>query len=95
MDNCNNRNCPNCGAPVEGNKCLYCGTPFVDITGIDLNGVTAVAFRYGDSVFKAKMYVGDFSVEYHNLQESVKNIYGESFVRTDRKAKIDLTLIEV
>lgn len=22
------RNCPNCGAPKNGTKCEYCGTPF-------------------------------------------------------------------
>ena len=24
-------NCPNCGAPIVGNKCEYCGTIFNDI----------------------------------------------------------------
>lgn len=24
------RNCPNCGAPIETVKCPYCGTPFLD-----------------------------------------------------------------
>ena len=23
-------NCPNCGAPIEGNKCPYCGTIFTN-----------------------------------------------------------------
>ena len=23
-------NCPNCGAPIESDKCAYCGTIFVD-----------------------------------------------------------------
>lgn len=23
------RNCPNCGAPINGDKCEYCGTVFV------------------------------------------------------------------
>jgi hypothetical protein len=26
-------NCPNCGAPIVGNKCEYCGTIFNDIRG--------------------------------------------------------------
>lgn len=95
MDNYNGRNCPNCGAPIEGNKCSYCGTPFIDISCIDINSVNSVVFRYGDSVIKAKMYVGDFTVNYHSCVESVRNIRGERIDHIDRKAKIDLTLIEV
>ena len=26
-------NCPNCGAPISGMKCEYCGTNFEAITG--------------------------------------------------------------
>lgn len=25
-------NCPNCGAPITGNKCEYCGTVFYDFS---------------------------------------------------------------
>ena len=28
-------NCPNCGAPIEGEICQYCGTVFVDMAVID------------------------------------------------------------
>lgn len=32
---CNKRtNCPNCGAPIEGMKCEYCGTDFETIMRI-------------------------------------------------------------
>lgn len=25
-------NCPNCGAPITGDRCEYCGTQFIDCT---------------------------------------------------------------
>lgn len=25
-------NCPNCGAPISGDRCEYCGTQFIDCT---------------------------------------------------------------
>lgn len=28
-------NCPNCGAPIDGIKCRYCGTQFFNIADID------------------------------------------------------------
>ena len=27
-------NCPNCGAPISGDRCDYCGTQFIDCTTI-------------------------------------------------------------
>ena len=30
-------NCPNCGAPITGYKCAYCGTQFFDFADIDMN----------------------------------------------------------
>lgn len=29
-----NFNCPNCGAPISGDRCEYCGTQFIDCTTI-------------------------------------------------------------
>ncbi len=29
-------NCPNCGAPIDGEKCAYCGTVFLDVSCIDI-----------------------------------------------------------
>lgn len=28
-------NCPNCGAPIDGETCPYCGTRFVDFASMD------------------------------------------------------------
>lgn len=28
-------NCPNCGAPIDGDKCMHCGTYFVDYGCLD------------------------------------------------------------
>lgn len=27
-------NCPNCGAPISGDRCEYCGTQFIDCTNL-------------------------------------------------------------
>lgn len=33
-------NCPNCGAPleIENNKCSYCGTPYFDMSTVQIGG---------------------------------------------------------
>lgn len=33
----NGTNCPNCGAPINSTKCLYCGTTFIDFACIKIN----------------------------------------------------------
>lgn len=36
-------NCPNCGSPIVGDKCQYCGTEFKDWT--DLDFINPVYFK--------------------------------------------------
>ena len=45
-------NCPNCGAPINGEKCEYCGTRFKDDTEDELilyaDNVPIFAVRRGE-----------------------------------------------
>ena len=38
-------NCLNCGAPIDGFKCEYCGTLFYDFTELPLDGKTPTYVR--------------------------------------------------
>lgn len=42
------RNCMNCGAPIdaEANKCPYCGTSYLDICGLKLDGRTPIVLKF-------------------------------------------------
>ena len=42
-------NCPNCGYPIQGYKCEYCGTHFYDFTNMEMG--KASYFRIKDSSF--------------------------------------------
>ncbi len=39
-------NCPNCGYPIQGYKCEYCGTMFFDFTNMEMG--KASYFRIKD-----------------------------------------------
>lgn len=54
-------NCPNCGAPILGDVCEYCGTPFYDFSVLDVDKPCWITIKYGNSLLKAKMYVGNLS----------------------------------
>lgn len=47
------RNCPNCGAPFDPlkNKCQYCGTAVLDITGFDFSDGKPIFLKYRTSKY--------------------------------------------
>ena len=45
-------NCPNCGAPIVGIKCEYCGTQFFDIADIEIGKPGYLRMRVGNEVNK-------------------------------------------
>jgi hypothetical protein len=51
-----NRNCINCGAPIEIEtvKCPYCGTSYFDFTDIDLGAPVILRLKHKDSVILIK-----------------------------------------
>ena len=61
-------NCPNCGSPISGIKCEYCGTTFFDLVDISAGKNCIVRLRHGDEIITGEMYVGDIrvDVEYSN-----------------------------
>lgn len=61
-------NCPNCGAPVEGSKCPYCGTIIFDLINFDCDEHTPtfVRLRIGGitHLFKAMPRTIDIHTDY-------------------------------
>lgn len=53
-------NCPNCGMPIAGEKCEYCGTVFIDWAVIDTNTPVYIKFRRGNRILRAKCVASSF-----------------------------------
>ena len=49
-----NTNCPNCGAPITGYKCEYCGTQFYDFTNMELNEAGYIRIKAYDQILTFK-----------------------------------------
>lgn len=47
------KNCPNCGAPIIGNSCEYCGTIFVDRKASEIEKANQL---YSDAIARLNMY---------------------------------------
>lgn len=90
-------NCPNCGAPISGNVCEYCGTPFYDFSVIDVTQPCWITVKYGKSLIKAKMYVGDLSatVEQSPYLDYVEMTGVRRRLVASPVLKLDLSMISV
>lgn len=47
-------NCPNCGAPIDGEKCQYCGTVFYDFAAIDTDKPSYIKMRVNGKLIMFK-----------------------------------------
>lgn len=62
MRNKKRLNCPNCGAPITGIKCEYCGTQFLDFATIDMDYPFYIRVKQGNHLMTCKAKVKEFNV---------------------------------
>lgn len=60
------RNCPNCGAPIEGAKCPYCGTLLLDFADIEMDKPSYVRIKMYGKVVMLRVVPRVLEVEYNN-----------------------------
>ena len=48
-------NCPNCGAPIESERCPYCGTMFIDFACMDLDKPFYLKIKHNGHIFIVKV----------------------------------------
>lgn len=61
-------NCPNCGAPISGIKCEYCGTQFFDLADFELYKPGFLRMRIGDKVLLCKMAPRSIGIDCSDAQ---------------------------
>jgi hypothetical protein len=57
-------NCPNCGAPITGEYCPYCGSVFYDWAALNANEPKYIKFKIGDKVVMAKAIMKHYALDY-------------------------------
>lgn len=50
-------NCPNCGAPITADRCIYCGTTFIDWTAIDMEKANYIKIKHDGHIVLVKAYI--------------------------------------
>ena len=89
-------NCPNCGAPIEAEKCPYCGTVLLDFAAIQIGAPTYAKFKLGDTYITARLLVKEFDItdrptytEWTSTANGVELVMGQ--VLTGHDVEIALT----
>ena len=56
--------CPNCGAPISGWECNYCGAVFYDFSSLDISFDKPIfmRFKYQDKILETKVRLNNFDV---------------------------------
>ena len=62
-------NCPNCGAPITGVECPYCGSVFYDFATLDSTRPTYIRMVWNDQIItsRAVMRTATINIEYDAL----------------------------
>ena len=62
------KNCPNCGAPIETEKCPYCGTMFLDVAAMDADEPFYMKVKKDGKIYilKVKMTSMELNTEYND-----------------------------
>lgn len=66
------KNCPNCGAPIETEKCPYCGTMFLDFAAMDADHPFYMKFKRDGKIYilKVKMTSMELKTEHDDLYDT-------------------------
>lgn len=57
-------NCPNCGAPIEGSRCGYCGTVFLDFGCLELNRPMWLRLKIHETFTWVRVVMTSISIDY-------------------------------
>lgn len=55
-------NCPNCGAPIESERCPYCGTIIYDFANVSFDKPSYIRLKVNNRLYVFKAWVTDMTV---------------------------------
>ena len=70
-----NRTCPNCGAPLVGFECPYCGATFYDFANLSMDKPVYLRYRHTNGkVLLMKTYLTNMCLDVNSLQDEVVHL---------------------
>ena len=90
-------NCPNCGAPLTGHKCEYCGAVIFDFAALEIGKPVWINFKMGEQWMMAHVLPESASVHVEPMDEFVLYADGitQATFRRPAPVRIELSFIEI
>lgn len=85
-------NCPNCGAPITGIKCEYCGTQFIDFATIDMDRPFYIRVKQGNSLMTCKARAEEFNIRIKQDTMDILYACGEPVYHPRSRNKLEMEL---
>lgn len=90
-------NCPNCGAPLTGFKCQYCGAIIFDFASIEVGKPVWINFKLGEHWVLAHVLPESASLYVEPMDEVVMYADGvaQATFRKPAPTRIEMDFIEI
>lgn len=88
-------NCPNCGAPITGVQCEYCGTVFYDFTTMEVGKTQHVRVKIKDELFIFNAAIETFDVEISNHAEILYADGAPYYISNPQEIELKLSMRSV
>lgn len=87
------KNCPNCGAPIETEKCPYCGTIFLDFAAMDADQPFYMKIKQDGKIYILKVKMS--SMELRIEPNDIYDIFGSRLLRFEpiRSLTLDFDIL--
>jgi len=90
-------NCPNCGAPLTGHKCEYCGAIIFDFAAIEIGKPVWINFKMGDRWVLAHVLLESGDIHVEPMDEFIMYADGiaQATFRRPAPVRIEMNFIEI
>lgn len=88
-------NCPNCGQPIIGAKCEYCGTIFYDFANLDADGISYVRLKMNGTlcVFRAVINRVESEIDCMDSCLFADDKAVTRYIRPETRLTVEMTLL--
>lgn len=87
-------NCPNCGAPITGARCEYCGTVFLDFGALSMDEPTYIRLRTGKDYVLFRGIISHCEMEIRHDNQYIRAMDGTAvYVNTTPQYRLSFEAV--
>ena len=89
--------CPQCGAPINGTVCQYCGAVFYDFATLDFHTPTYIKIKHDNMFNVFRAILTNFTIEMHNDAAYLyadNSVVASALINTDATLDLSMRLVK-